>query len=56
MTIEAVPCSHPGCVDLHDVRYPDDEVLHLSSAEWAEFLAAVKRGDFDALSGPGRTT
>jgi Domain of unknown function (DUF397) len=55
MTIEVVPCPHPGCVDLRDVRYPDDGVLHLSSAEWVEFLAAMKRGDFDALTGPGQT-
>ena len=44
----------PGCVDLRDVRYPEDGVLHLSAAEWAEFLTAVKRGDFDALTVPGR--
>jgi hypothetical protein len=43
MTIEAVSCSHSGCVDLRDSRYPDDDVLHLSAEEWAEFLAAVKR-------------
>ena len=49
MTIEAVSCPHPGCVDVRDVRYPDDGVLHLTAAEWTEFLAAVKRGDFDAL-------
>lgn len=55
MTIEAVPCSHPGCVDLRDVRYPGDGVLHLSTAEWVEFLAAVKRGDFDVLTHPGET-
>jgi len=40
-------------VDLRDVRYPDDGVLHLSEAEWAEFLAAVKRGAFDALAQRG---
>ncbi len=51
MTIEVVLCTHPGCVDLRDVRYPDDGVLHLSAAERAEFLTAVKRGDFDALTG-----
>jgi hypothetical protein len=38
MTIEAVPCPHTGCVDLRDVRYRDDGVLHLTSAEWIEFL------------------
>ena len=55
MTIEVVPCPHTGCVDLRDVRYPVVGVLHLSSAEWVEFLAAVKRGDFDGLTGPGQT-
>ena len=55
MTIEAVPCPYPGCVDLRDVRYPDDGVLHLGTAEWIEFLIAVKRGDFDALTGSGET-
>lgn len=54
MTIEVVLCKHPGCVDLRDVRYPEDGVLHLSAAEWAGFLTAVKRGDFDALTVPGR--
>lgn len=47
MSIEVVPCTEQGCVDVRDVRYPDDGVLHLTSAEWAEFLDAVKRGDFD---------
>lgn len=54
MTIEAVYCPHQGCVDLRDVRYPDDGVLHLTFADWVEFLAAVKRGDFDALTGPAK--
>ena len=53
MTIEAVSCSHSGCVDLRDSRYPDDDVLHLSAEEWAEFLAAVKQGGFDHLPWPG---
>jgi hypothetical protein len=53
MTIEVVRCPHPGCVDLRDVRYPDDGVLHLTTAEWSEFLAAVKRGDFDQQIEPG---
>ena len=53
MPIEAIPCPHPGCVDLRDVRYPDDDVLHLTAAEWAEFLAAdagLQPGPF-----PGQT-
>ncbi len=49
MTIEVVPCTQPGCVDLRDVRHPDDDVLHLTAAEWVEFLDAVKSGDFDEL-------
>jgi hypothetical protein len=42
MTIEAVRCTHPGCVDLRDVRYPDDDVLHLTAAEWTKFLEAAQ--------------
>ena len=52
MSIEAVPCAQPGCVDLRDVRYPDDDVLHLNAADWTEFLAGVRRGDFDVLIEP----
>ncbi len=53
MTVEAVPCSHPGAVDLRDSRYPGAEVLHFSAAEWTEFLAAVKAGKFDRISAAG---
>jgi hypothetical protein len=56
MTIEVVPCTQPGCVDLRDVHYPDDGVLHLTTAEWVEFLAAAKRGDFDVLARLGAST
>ena len=31
MTIEVVLCTHPGCVDLRDVWYPGDGVLHLKT-------------------------
>jgi hypothetical protein len=55
MTIEAVPCPHPGCVYLRDVRYPDDGVPHLTSAGWVEFLTAVKRGNFETLTRPDET-
>jgi len=55
MTIEVVLCKHPGCVDLRDVRYPDDDALHLTAAEWTEFLEAVQRGDFDELIRPDET-
>ena len=27
-------------------------MLHLSAAEWAEFVAAVKAGKFDHVTGP----
>jgi hypothetical protein len=51
MSIEVVPCSEHNCVDLRDSRFPDrEEVLHLSAAEWAEFLSAVK-----AKTANGRT-
>ena len=55
-----VPCKgHQGAVDLRDSRYPErpedsgDGVLHFSPAEWAEFLAAVKAGEFDAVGSTG---
>ena len=51
MTITAAACpAHPGAVDLLDDRYPGDEVLHFSAAEWVEFLAAVKGGKFDGVA------
>jgi hypothetical protein len=37
-------------VDLLDARYPNDGVLHMTAAEWAEFLAEVKRGAFDEVT------
>jgi len=52
VTIEAVPCSHFDAVDLVDSRYLHDERLHFSAAEWREFLAAVKAGRFDHVTGP----
>jgi hypothetical protein len=55
MAIEAVPCIHPGSVDLRSGNHsPGDEVLHCSAAEWAEFIAAVKTGEYDRL-GFGRS-
>lgn len=53
MTVVAVACrSHDGAVDLLDDRYPHDEVLHFSAAEWVEFLAEVKAGKFDSVAHP----
>lgn len=50
--VEAVPCTHRGAVDVRHTRHPH-EVLHLTGAEWAEFLTAAKAGTFDHLAGPG---
>jgi hypothetical protein len=48
--IRAEPCEH-GAVDLSSTRNaPDDEVLHVSRDEWAEFVAGVKDGKFDHVS------
>ena len=50
--IKAEPCVH-GAVDLSSTRQPpDDEVLHVSVDEWAEFVAGVKTGKFDHVSDP----
>lgn len=39
---------HPGSVDLVDTRaLPGADPIHLSAAEWAEFIAAVKAGAYD---------
>ena len=51
MSIEVVPCLHPGAVDLRSSNHlPGDEVLHASAAAWAEFIAAVKDGKFDDVT------
>jgi hypothetical protein len=51
--IEVVPCpAQPGSVDIRDSRYPDDEVLHASAADWSEFLAMAKTGAYDVTGGP----
>ena len=51
MSIEVEPCPRPGAVDLRSSNHlPDDEVLHCSAAEWAEFIAAVKAGKFDDVT------
>ncbi len=55
MTIEVVPCTQPGCVDLRDARYTGDGILRLHSAEWVAFLTAAKRGEFDDVAGPHET-
>jgi hypothetical protein len=48
--IRAKPCEH-GAVDLSSTRMPpDDEVLHVTRDEWAQFLAEVKAGRFDHVS------
>jgi hypothetical protein len=46
--IEVVPCpGHRGCIDIVDSRGVDGDPLHLSPAEWAEFVAGVKAGHYD---------
>ena len=51
MSIEVIPCLHPDAVDLRSGNHlPGDEVLHVSAAEWAEFIAAVKDGKFDDVT------
>jgi len=48
VSIEAFPCPHARAVGLRSSAHlPGDEVLHVSAAEWAEFIAAVKVGKFD---------
>lgn len=54
MSIEVVPCIRPGSVDLRSSNHsPGDEVLHFSASEWAEFVTAVKTGEYDHLSVSG---
>ena len=51
MSIEVIPCPHPGAVDLRSSNHlPGDEVLHVAAAEWAEFIAAIKDCKFDDVT------
>jgi len=51
VSIEVVPCPHPGAVDLRSSNHLlGDEVLHASAAEWTEFIAADKDGKFDDVT------
>lgn len=51
MGIEVVPCpGHPGCVDIIDSRGPESDPLHLTAAEWQEWVAAVKAGKLDEVA------
>ncbi len=52
MGIEVVPCDgHRGCVDIIDSRGPEGgDPLHLTAAEWQEFLAAAKAGRYDEVA------
>jgi len=50
-SIEVVPGPHSVAVDLRSGNHlPGDEVLHVSAAEWAEFIAAVRDGKFDDVT------
>lgn len=55
MSIEVVPCSgHRGAVDLVDSRNSSDiDPLHVSLAEWTEFVQAVKAGKYDDVGRGG---
>jgi hypothetical protein len=52
MSIEVVPCSgHRGAVDIVDSRNSSDiDPLHVSLAEWQEFVQAVKGGKYDDVA------
>ena len=60
MGIGAVPCpGHRRCVDIVDSRWPEGDPLHRASAEWQEWVDAIKAGKLDevpraAESGPVR--
>lgn len=49
MSVEVVPCPRSGCVDLIDSRGVGDgaDPLHFRDSEWAEFVSAVKAGQYD---------
>ena len=50
MTLQVVACTHRGCVDLVDTHAGSrDDPIHLTEAEWVEFLAAVKAGKYDEI-------
>jgi hypothetical protein len=51
MGIEVMPC--PGrrdCVDIIDSRWPEGDPLHLTAAEWQEWVDAIKAGKFDDVA------
>lgn len=51
MITVAACTGHPGAVDLADTRaQPGADPIHLSAAEWAEFVAAVKAGKYDGVA------
>ena len=50
MTLQVVACTHRGCVDLVDTRADRrDDPIHLTAAEWQEFIADVKAGQYDQI-------
>ena len=51
MGIEVVPCpGHRGCVDIIDSRGPEGDPLHLTAAEWQEWVGAIKAGKLDEVA------
>lgn len=48
MGIEVLPC--PGrrdCVDIINSSGPESDPLHLTAAEWQEWVGAIKAGNLD---------
>lgn len=51
MGIEIVPCpGDRGCVDIIDSRWPDSDPLHLTAADWQEWVDAIKAGKLDEVA------
>lgn len=50
---DVVPCkSHISAVDIVSGD-PDSDPIHCSAAEWAEFCARIKAGEYDDIEGHG---
>jgi hypothetical protein len=50
MGIEIVPCpGRRGCAGIIGPRGPDGDPLHLTAAEWQEWVDAIKAGKLDQV-------
>ena len=54
--VRSTRCANGGCVEMADTEYevlvrdsknPDGPVLRYTRAEWRDFVAGVKAGEFD---------